>query len=243
MDDRFYPCSKRESREEDELLKRKESHRANVVCAQDIDNLIASHTRDGHLEPDCAKTALDWWGFRRVRFVLANTLGGCGPQGFEPESLRWATLPNIPPNMANGEFAVQARGPLLAEFLRQTYAEYQALDLFGPEHCVENQENQLDYKKKVLVLRADVMKETCWNPRGQLWYAHCGFGCSPGSSDSAVYATCLGDGEMVCWERSDFAGVLEEQFLPDWAEERLAELRGPWYEQQDGPSMGGMEMR
>ena len=50
-------------------------------------DLIASHTQDGQLEPDCARAALDWWGFRRVQFVLSNTLRHTSAQGFEPDSL------------------------------------------------------------------------------------------------------------------------------------------------------------
>ena len=37
-------------------------------------------------------------------------------------------------------------------------------------------------------------------------------------------------------------GVLDEQYLPDWAMEKLAELRGPEQEQADAPAQGGMEM-
>ena len=47
---------------------------------------------------------------------------------------------------------------------------------------------------------------------------------------------------MARWNRSDFAGALDEQYLPDWAAEKLAELRGPAQEQPDGPKMGGMTM-
>ena len=52
-----------------------------------------------------------------------------------------------------------------------------------------------------------------------------------------MYATCLGDGEQTRWNRSDFTGVLDEQYLPDWAREKLEELQAP---KQSGPVMGGM---
>ena len=58
-----------------------------------------------------------------------------------------------------------------------------------------------------------------------------------------MFATCLGDGEEARWNRSDFIGVLDEQYLPEWAAERLAGLRGPAQEQADGPAQDGMEMR
>lgn len=67
-----------------------------------------------------------------------------------------------------------------------------------------------------------------------------GFGCSPTASGRAVYATCLSDGEDARWNREDFTGVLDEQYLPDWAVEKLTELRSSRQEQNTGPTMGGM---
>lgn len=73
-------------------------------------------------------------------------------------------------------------------------------------------------------------------------YGESGFGCSATAMGQAVFATCLGDGEKARWERPDFLGVMDEQYLPDWAREKLAELRGDDQEQADGPAQGGMEM-
>ena len=52
-----------------------------------------------------------------------------------------------------------------------------------------------------------------------------------------MYATCLGDGEKTRWDRADFIGVLKDEFLPDWAREKLEALQTP---EQSGPTMGGM---
>ncbi|MDE7262168.1 MAG: hypothetical protein K2N78_08960, partial [Oscillospiraceae bacterium] len=80
----------------------------------------------------------------------------------------------------------------------------------------------------------------CWSPRDQLWLAEGGFGCSPTASGRAVYATCLGDGEQTRWNREDFTGVLDKQYLPGWAQEKLDQLHSPQQEQSTGPAMGGM---
>ena len=37
-------------------------------------------------------------------------------------------------------------------------------------------------------------------------------------------------------------GIRDEQSLPDWAAEKLAELRTPKQKQADSPAQGGMEM-
>ena len=70
----------------------------------------------------------------------------------------------------------------------------------------------------------DVLKESYWNTRAQLWYAHDGFGCSPHAIGRSIRCTCLGDGEMTRWNRADFIGVLKDEFLPGWAAEKLTEL-------------------
>ena len=64
-----------------------------------------------------------------------------------------------------------------------------------------------------------------------------GFGCSPTASGRAVYATCLGDGEQTRWNREDFTGVLDGQYLPGWAQEKLDELQT---QKPSDPVMGGM---
>ena len=236
----FYPYSRQEAKREGELDAWKESRQANIRCAHDIEKRIAAHAQGGQLEPNQARSVLDEWGFLRVQFVLANTLVATGSLGFEPNSLRWARMVLIPPDKDNQKFRVQADRPLLAQFVQQTYAEYQAQGLFGPEHCGSPGQN---FAGKVVVLRPDRLKESCLSPQNLLWLAECGFGCDPNSSGRAVFATCLGNGKKLRWNRLDFMGVLDEQYLPDWAVERLAELRGPAQEQPDSPAQGGMEMR
>ncbi len=88
----------------------------------------------------------------------------------------------------------------------------------------------------MLVLSPDTRKESCWTPQNQLWLAHDGFGCSPHAVGRSIRCTCLGDGEQTRWNRTDFTGVLKEEFLPGWAREKLEELQG------QNAGMGGMEM-
>ena len=247
MAEPLYPYSRQEARREGELDRWKESHRANVSCARNLSGLIDTHTRQGQLEPETASFALKQWGFRRVQFVLANTLTTTGGLGFEPDSLRWAQSVLIPPDKDNGRFRIEADRTLLAQFVQQVHTQYRALGMFDWAHCGEP--NQ-DFTGKVLVLRPDRLEEEYWTAQNQLWYGEHGFGCSPTSSGRAVFATCLGDGEKARMNRLDFLGVLDEQYLPDWAAGRLAELRGsgqeqdsPTQEQDSGPGQGGMEMR
>lgn len=51
--------------------------------------------------------------------------------------------------------------------------------------------------------------------------------------------TCLGDEEMTRWNRSEFVGILKDECLPDWAAEKLAQLRQT---AAQSPSMNEMTM-
>lgn len=260
---REYPPIYRESRVKaeasGELDKWMENHQANQVCAQSIQDLIATKSAGSKLEPGAAQLALEQWGFERVQLVLANTLVSTGGLGFEQDSLRWAQevltpsgnkkrkirLPSEPENM---EFKIHADRSLLAQFLYQTYSEHlESQGMFSAKHCGESHQ---DYTGKVLVLRPSALADSCRDVKNQLWYGQSGFGLSPTSSGRAVFATCLGDGEKARWNRLDFMGVLDEQYLPDWAQEKLMELRTPAQQQEEpvqeqdtGPAQGGMEMR
>ena len=242
MDDHpyLYPYSRTEARRLGEVQKHEDSFRLNVDCARAIEQAIREHFNEAaeKLADDCAQPVLEQYGFTRVKFVLANSVNEMGmPHLLSGDVRSWAAQTFVPPDgKYNRYFAADTAAALPEEFIRQTQDAYQALGLFGPEHCVGD---DLDYEGKVLVLSPDTLRESCWDARNQLWLSEGGFGCSPTALGRAVYATCLGDGEQTVWSRADFTGVLDEQYLPDWAVERLEELRGPRQE-QSRPTMGGL---
>ena len=234
MDDHpyVYPYSRSEARYLGEVQKHEDSFRLNVECARAIERAIREHFDEAteKLEDGCAQPVLVQYGFTRVKFVLANSVKEMGmPHLLSDAARSWAAQTFVPPDgKYNRYFVADTAASLLEGFIRQTQDAYQALGLFGPEHCVGD---DLDYEGRVLVLRPETLRESCWDARNQLWLSEGGFGCSP--------TACLGDGEQTVWSRSDFTGVLDEQYLPDWAAEKLEALRGPRQE-QSGPTMGGL---
>lgn len=234
----LYRGSFEEAKQSGKLDKWYSSHQENIACRNDIETAIAGGFDGEHLAEDRVQDVLDRHGFLRVQYVLANTIHErhCASQ-IDEGPLQWSQQMYVPRDTKySPQFVVQGPPAALNLFAGQLHRAYQALELFGPEHCVEESKG-LDYTGKVLVLRPDVMKESCWSPQSSLWEAHAGFGCSPTAVGRAVYATCLGDGEQARWDRGDFIGVLKDEFLPDWAREKLEELHAP---KQEGPSMGGM---
>jgi len=231
----LYPYSRAEARRLGEVQRHEDSFRLNVSCARAIEQAIRAHFNESSegLKDSCAQSVLEQYGFKRVNFVLANSIRQMGcPHLLSEETRQWGLGIYVPTDgKYNRYFVADTAASLLEAFTTQTRQAYQSLGMFGPEHCVADRDKQ-DYTGKVLVLSPDTLREGCWDPRNQLWYAEGGFGCSPTANGRAVYATCLGDGEQTRWNRADFTGVLDEQYLPDWATEKLAAMGAPAANQQ-----------
>ena len=238
----LYPYSAEEARRRNELALWRSSHQSNIACKQAIEACIRQKFDGMHLPEDSAREVLRAFGFKRVNWVLANTIREKSWDGrFSRENKDWSRRIPIPDDPGhNLEFVVGSHPAVLNGFVDQVRQAYQALNLFGPQHCQPNSRSELDYDGKVLVLSPDTLKEACWSQENQLWYAHDGFGCRPHIGRS-VRCTCLGDGETTRWNRVDFVGVLKEEFLPEWARERLEQLAGT--ERQENTVSHGEEMR
>lgn len=232
----LYPYSAAEARSRDELPLWRESFKANIACATDMRQSIADHYSNNCLDPECVSELLEKYGFKRVNFVLANTIQYKDYDGrFSHSNKEWAKSVYIyEDDNKRCQFVCDAHPCLVDAFTNDFRKAFQKLGLFGVEHCEPDDEKQ-DYEGKVLVLSNRTLKEEYWSQQNQLWLCTGGFGSRPEARGRAVFATCLGDGEKTRWNRTDFTGVLKDEYLPDWAQEKLLELK----EQQ---AIGGMKM-
>ena len=223
----LYPHSESEAKKRKELTEWRESFNANAACKKAIEDAIRRNFDGTHLKASCAQSVIDEYGYKRVRFVLTNTLREKSGDGrFSRINQSWGSHVAVPAGRERSYLFVADRpSALLDGFIDQYWKAYHALGMFGNTQC-EPDSGDLDFTNRVLVLSPEILKESCWQPENQLWYAHSGFGCKPHSNGRAVFCTSLGDGEKTRWNRLDFLGVLNEEFLPDWAQEKLAELRG-----------------
>ena len=243
MNDTYlYPYSAEDARRRDELSLWRASRQANIACKEAIEEAVRTRYDGARLEENCLTEVLREFGYKRTAWVLANTIQQMDWDGrFSPRNRVWAKQTYIPPDKQhNIDFIVASHPAVLDGVVDQYRKAYQTFGLFGAEHCEPDSYSSLDYEGKVLVLSPDVLKESCWTPQAQLWYAHDGFGCGPHAIGRSIRCTCLGDGEMTRWNRREFVGVLKDEFLPDWAANKLTELRGPGPEQT--PQMNGMTM-
>ena len=224
----LYPYSANEARKRGELALWRASHQANISCKRAIEESIRQNFDGMHLNNGCVDEVIAKYGYKRTAWVLSNTIQQKDQDGrFSQANKQWAKRTCIPSDhWHNSDFVVESHPAVLDGFLNEVRAEFQKLNLFGPEHCHPDSYAELNYTGKVLVLSADTLKEAYWSQENQLWLATGGFGCQPHAIGRSIRCTCLGDGEETRWNRTDFTGVLKDELLPDWASEKMKELIG-----------------
>ena len=157
------------------------SHQANISCKRAIEESIRQNFDGMRLNNGCVDEVIAKYGYKRTAWVLSNTIQQKDQDGrFSQANKQWAKRTCIPSDhWHNSDFVVESHPAVLDGFVTQYCKAYQALGLFGPEHCHPDSFSSLDYEGKVLVLSPDILKESYWNEGAMLWYAHDGFGCSP----------------------------------------------------------------
>jgi len=233
---RLYRWSLKEAIDYNEVQDWRDSCRENCDCARAIERSIAKHYHDNTLE-DGTKEIISRYGFDRVNWVLANTLQEKSHDGrFSRENREWAKDFCIPSDDVRLHFCVEAHPGLTDLFVDQVRQAWKDLGLFDHTHCSD----EGDYTGKLLILSPSVLKDEYKTPDFQLFYAQSGFGCSPTALGRKVYGKFLKDGENTHFDRSDFIGVIKDECIPEWAAEKLAELRPVNADESKDLSMGGI---
>lgn len=218
----------------------RESHRENCDCARAMERAIAENYSDNCLH-NCIQPIIDRYGFNRVNWVLANTVKQHSQDGrFSQDNKLWARRFHIPQDGHNWHFSVESHPGLTDLLIGQARKAWQALGLFDSSYCISEKEAQIDYTGKVVVIDPSIFKDQYKTPDDQLFLAEGGFGCQPNARGRKVFGQFLKDGEQTHYHRSDIIGVLKDEYLPQWAQEKLAELTAPDEGQSEGMTMGGM---
>lgn len=158
-------------------------------------------------------------------WVIANTvLEREGDGRFHSKNRDWAKSLHIPKENRNYEFALRSHSCIVDGLAGQVQDMYRSLKLFDNEHIIKSDEPQ-DYKGKLLIIRANVLKEECRVPENQLFLAKSGFGCSPDSSGRKVFGQFLSDGEKAQFYRLDFVGIISNEYIPQWAEKKMQQIQ------------------
>ena len=241
----LYRWSREEAKRSGEIELWRESYRENCNCAKAIEKEISERFQNNYLSADIAKKVIEEYGYDRVNWVLANTVQeGIQDGRYSSENKQWALSFYIPKEEEhrNCYFAVSSHPCLVDGVIDQARKAWQMLGLYNYGHCYEG---NTDYTGKVVVLRADILKDEYKTPDNQLFYAQSGFGCRPEALGTKVFGCFLKDGEKTYYRRNEIIGALKEEYLPDWAKEQLEKLTAGKVElceekQTEDMSMGGI---
>lgn len=96
-------------------------------------------------------------------------------------------------------------------------------ELFTEEDCILIDRNE-SIIGKVIVLDIGINREEYQHPAYQLFLAEGGGGAEGGRSRS-VFATCLATGEREKLYRDEVIGEIKPEKMPEWAKEKLAEIK------------------
>lgn len=223
--------------EQSALARAEAAYKANIACRDSIEAAFGSSPKPS-AEP--LSPILEQYGYQRTAWVLANTLyERQNTEHFGRDSLRLADRLCYPlPDNDRQDFLVRLPAAMMNALVSLYKRAYRSLPLFDSSQCLPNRQ-RTNYQGQVLALRPDMMQFICADPKDQLWYAVSGEGCEAGQNDADLLCTNLSDGYTGLWTRRCFAGVLREELLPDWAQEKLAELTAT---QQENQSIGEMKL-
>lgn len=220
----LYRYSAERARNDGELDIWRESKIENIRCRDFLDEQIREKFDGMHLPDECVENTVKEFGYDRTMWVIANTIQNRKGDGrFHRGNIEWASRFNIPDANGNYEFALRSHSCIVdgtADDIQKMYAK---LNLFSGEHIVRSDEPQ-DYENKLLIVRDICLKEEYRTPENQLFFAQGGFGCSPEKIGRKVFGQFLYDGEKTHLSRQDFLGVIADEYIPDWAREKLEQL-------------------
>lgn len=223
----LYPYSAAEAERLQELEQWRQSRMVNIRCKEAIERAVSRDFDGMRLKDGCVQSVLTEFGYKRVIFVLANTLKEKEYDGrFSATNRAWFGKTFVPPDGDHNasSFVVDSHPAVLDGFMTEFRKLYQGLGLFGSEQC-EPDPDEAVFEGKVLAVSPAALDEDYFTPQDQLWYAKGGSGCFPDRIGRAVFATCLATGERDRWSRADFIGPVKEELLPDWAKAQAAKLR------------------
>ena len=216
----LYRGSLAEARRRNQIDLWQESLRENIRCKDAIEEAIRRDFDGMHMRFDCIEPMIRNFGFLRIAWVLANTLQQKNWDGrFSSQNRAWAAQFPVPNEDRVIQYIVESHPAVLNGFVSEYREVLQRSGLFGIEQCEADSFASQSCEAKVLVLSPDILRGGYWSRGNQLWLA------LEDLKDNVVRCICLWDDEITSWNRNQLIGVLKEEYLPDWAKEKLEQLR------------------
>ena len=230
MSEYVYMNSLDHARREDEVQLWRNSFKENVRCKNAVEKALSEGFDGMHLKDGIAKNLAEEFGTDRLSWVLANTVKEHFEDGrFRPENKEWAKNIYIPKDSHNVEFAVSSH-PEIVNGLITDYRQYltDVLHQYTVKDCLPESAHA-NFEDQLLVLNPFLLNDDYKHGDYQLFYARTGNGCDESNLGRKVLGVFLKDGERTHFLRDDFLGIANESKIPEWAKERLDQLKN-WHE-------------
>lgn len=222
----LYINSLSNARRENEVTQWRESLKENIRCKKAIEKALSDGFDGMHLCGGIVERLVDDYGTDRLTWVLANTVKEHSDDGrFRPENKGWANEICVPKDCHNYEFAVNSH-PEIVNGLITDYRRYlvNVLHQYGVSDCLP-ESNHGNYEHQLLIINPFFLREDYKYGDYQLFYATSGNGCDETHSGRKVYGRFLKDDEETYFYRNEFLGIADENKLPEWAMEKLEDIR------------------
>ena len=223
-----YRYSIEEAKINDEMDRWKESYRENCDCARSIEKMLRLNSSNVETLESAVDNIVHEYGLERVFYVLANTLKeNSHNKEFSDETKMWISSMStcIETDDTTWLFSIDCESSEVDRFVKTLKQIWDEKELFNQHHCLSERDGEIDYTGKVVVISPHVLKDEYKTPENQLFLARCGFGCKPDSLGRKVFGEFLVDGEETYYLRSELLGVIKDEFLPEWAANRLEEIK------------------
>lgn len=215
----FYEYSLDNARHCNEVNEWRASHKANIDCKKAIEDAIADNFEDNRFNPDCAIPIIEKYGFDRVNFILQYNLKNAQNDArYSEENRVWGKELYAPESNMRMDYLINSHPVLLNSFTDKVRSEWDKLNLWNSSHCISK--TGLNLEGRILVINPRRLVDEYKTPDDQLFYARSGFGCRPDAIGRTVSGYFAKDDEYYTWNRSDFIGILKDEFIPDWVKEK-----------------------
>lgn len=123
---------------------------------------------------------------------------------------------------------VEIFGKRVTEEAEKVHTEIKSLNIplevIDDYDCIPDSTDK-DINGKVIAIDSKILKPEFQRADRQLYLVIGGFGASAHSRGSAVFCKNLYDGKTTRYERMDVIGEVKPECMPDWAKEKLHEMK------------------
>lgn len=192
----------------------------NTACALELQEMCENGQPD--LYSEHGKALLEEYGIDRVMWILAFQIHQ-HPGDYSMQTWAWSDgiVPKEFPMKEAETWSFHAPEKDISHMAEQVQHMYARLGLLDFRQCSKNLREQ-DVSGKLLIISPKSLHDHFKKPFHQYFYA-----TESQENSDMVSGYFLTDGQRHQFKRERIIGVADEAMLPQWAQQRLAQIRAP----------------